>query len=235
MAVLFGEDRESSIAISPCSLRILQEVIFQPTVKSRHIFQRQTCTVNKAETYPYVQATERHPDRTLRQEAEPWERPSWVLCEEECSHILPFRGVQSSITWVNYHSSKRIASFNLCVASFIPERILFAASSEDILVNIDILIYYCFKKIHQSKIIFFFFLQNIQVLCQRGLPWQSRGYNSPLPLKGTWVQSLVREPRSLTHEIPWGEVKKKGEGIGKLLNWIKVKVWHINLKNIWEK
>ena len=37
---------------------------------------------------------------------------------------------------------------------------------------------------------------NIQLLYQRGLPWQSSGYNSPLPLQGAQVQSLVREPRS---------------------------------------
>ena len=89
-------------------------------------------------------------------------------------------------------------SLVLFVASFIPERILFAASSKAILVHIDILIYYCLKKIHQSKGIFFFLQMyfNIQLLYQRGLPWQSSGYNSPLPLQGAQVQSLVREPRS---------------------------------------
>ena len=50
-----------------------------------------------------------------------------------------------------------------------------------------------------TKVKEFFFLQmyfNIQLLYQRGLPWQSSGYNSPLPLQGAQVQSLVREPRS---------------------------------------
>ena len=61
-------------------------------------------------------------------------------------------------------------SLVLFVASFIPERILFAASSKAILVHIDILIYYCLKKIHQSKGIFFFFCKCILIFnyCIRG-------------------------------------------------------------------
>ena len=36
-------------------------------------------------------------------------------------------------------------------------------------------------------------MKNNEVL---GLPWQSSGYDSTLPLQGVWVRSLVKELRS---------------------------------------
>ena len=42
-----------------------------------------------------------------------------------------------------------------------------------------------------------------------GLPWRSSGWDSVLPLKGTWVQSLVRELRSYTGRVVQQNCKTK--------------------------
>ena len=75
----------------------------------------------------------------------------------------------------------------------------------------------------------FFHLNNKKVGCQQvrgtvellvmlpesmkaqGLPWQSSGWDSGLPLHGAWVLSLVRELRS--PHAAWHREKKKNEGI----------------------